>query len=139
MGYITGEAAFEATVAGKEQFERVFGQEYRTKLHLPKGTAPRPTCACCGKPYGQRDTRERLEVVAAIPKPYAGNEHLVEERLYQWGSSFDEPRARLVRTTWDGESYIVPYEPFCTLRCALSFARGAHRAGHRRREPVKQG
>lgn len=26
---------------------------------------------------------------------------------------------------WDGESWWHPYNPFCTLRCALSFARWA--------------
>jgi hypothetical protein len=32
--------------------------------------------------------------------------------------------------TWDGVSYQHKYDPFCTLRCALQFARAAHMAGY---------
>jgi hypothetical protein len=30
------------------------------------------------------------------------------------------------REIWDGESYSGGYEPFCTLRCALAYARKAY-------------
>ena len=29
------------------------------------------------------------------------------------------------REVWDGESWWTSYEPFCTLRCALAYARKA--------------
>jgi len=29
--------------------------------------------------------------------------------------------------TWDGETWVKPYEPFCTLRCALEYARMAYK------------
>jgi hypothetical protein len=31
------------------------------------------------------------------------------------------------RTIWDGETWWAPYKPFCMLRCALDYARKAHR------------
>lgn len=34
---------------------------------------------------------------------------------------------------WDGTSWYWQYNPFCTLRCALRFARAAHVKGMRRR------
>jgi hypothetical protein len=40
-------------------------------------------------------------------------------------------RMMITWTFWDGVSWLVRYEPFCTLRCALDFARAAHRAGYR--------
>lgn len=39
----------------------------------------------------------------------------------------DEPTMYARREVWDGESWSTPYEPFCTLRCALSYARQAYR------------
>lgn len=39
----------------------------------------------------------------------------------------DEPTMTATREIWDGETYSAPYEPFCTLRCALAYARRAYR------------
>lgn len=131
--YMTGDGAFETAVAGQAAFLEVFGKEYRRHYPVPKRyTAGRPLCACCGKPYGSRATRVHETTVTAPPTPYAGNELLVSEELFPWGLSTDTPKGRLVRTTWDG-SYVLQYEPFCTLRCALAFARSAHRDGYGRK------
>lgn len=44
-----------------------------------------------------------------------------------------ERRGRAVEyTMWDGESYYSGNGPFCTLRCALQFARDSWAAGYRR-------
>lgn len=36
------------------------------------------------------------------------------------------PAHQLHKNPWDGSSWFHPYNPFCTLRCALSFARKAY-------------
>jgi hypothetical protein len=43
----------------------------------------------------------------------------------------DEPTMHVYREVWDGESWWGGYEPFCTLRCALDYARKAHRRAAR--------
>lgn len=121
----------------------------------------RPICACCGKPYGRRATREeRLLVEIGQPVPtYRGNHMLIREEINpplppngepdvprgsftpmdpwpEWlGKGLVEYTGRkggqIIRTTWDGESYITPHKPFCTLRCAEVFAHAAYRAGYR--------
>jgi hypothetical protein len=39
--------------------------------------------------------------------------------------SADNGRAVMQRYVWDGETWSGGYEPFCTLRCALAYARKA--------------
>jgi hypothetical protein len=39
----------------------------------------------------------------------------------------DTPTMHAFREVWDGESWFGGYEPFCTLRCALDYARKAYR------------
>lgn len=39
----------------------------------------------------------------------------------------DEPTMHAYREVWDGESWWGGYDPFCTLRCALDYARKAYR------------
>jgi hypothetical protein len=39
------------------------------------------------------------------------------------------PAARAMESEWDGETWRWKYNPFCTLRCALGFARKAAAQG----------
>lgn len=100
----------------------------------------RPVCGHCGKPYGQRNTNdERVFFNEGEPKPvYRGNLQLVKESVDPWGAHWEETKGmitkaentkwRVVWTLWDGESYFGGYNPFCTLRCALDYARKAFAA-----------
>jgi len=38
------------------------------------------------------------------------------------------PVSQVAATEWDGETWFFKYNPFCTLRCALAYARRAHAA-----------
>ena len=100
-------------------------------------TQPRPKCAQCGKSYGVRAVRdEKLIYKTGEPKPrYQGNGIVIKER--EWttgkttgsieGTKYEENETVLHRSIWDGRTYWLTYEPFCTLRCALSYARNAYR------------
>jgi hypothetical protein len=117
-------------------------------------TAPRPVCVHCGASYGKRDLHtEEVRWPQGQPMPrYTGNgivvktgsasrlplkaEFIAEQekraafrpreapdpRFYT-----DEPTLHLYREVWDGESYWGGYKPFCTLHCALDYARRAYR------------
>lgn len=120
-----------------------------------------PRCANCDKPYGRRDLRvTRFTVELGQPIPlYEGTLRLVSEtcwpKLPAAGApddtthfvAMDAPPhmtaletaaysgrrgRRVARETWDGVTYLGPYMPFCTLRCALAFAQAAHAGGFRR-------
>lgn len=106
----------------------------------------RPKCVHCGQPYGRRDTHTvEVKWKAGEPMPeYRGNGVLVKKRTITnmphgeieefntryktapkrvtWGS--DE--ARGYYEVWDGETWLTAYAPFCTLRCALDYARKAY-------------
>jgi hypothetical protein len=124
-------------------------KEMRSLGATLKRGAPRPKCACCGKVYGKRNAssqevrwdapsteyiiqewagRERRTYMQAgdipPPPPYRGNGVVVKETSPY--ISADNGRAVMTRWVWDGESYWKPYEPFCTLRCALHYARKAY-------------
>ena len=120
-------------------------------------TAPRPKCVSCGQPYGSRTTTSN-KVTWPIGEPmpaYRGNGIVVKTR--PWGKSANratvqavtplsvnpEIRARqeaqiasapvesvqiAYRDVWDGVTWFKPYEPFCTLRCALAYAQAAFKA-----------
>jgi len=106
----------------------------------------RNVCVKCGKPYGHRavtvvkvtwdtplfevrDHRGNVYQAAAEPPakppPYRGNGRVVRERFSYL--SADTNKMVMEREVWDGESWIGGYEPFCTLRCALAYAREAHK------------
>jgi hypothetical protein len=113
----------------------------------------KPTCVCCGKPYGQRWTHdETIEWAAPVkkvtvgprynprelfvsdgpiptPPPYEGNQIVVKNG--DWHIHSEKGCAVMTRALWDGKSWWGGYDPFCTLRCALVFARAASRAGYR--------
>jgi hypothetical protein len=88
-------------------------------------TAARPRCVHCGAKYGRRATHGfTLCWQEGEPEEvYGGYLQLVKS---------ETPRKRgdgaWVRhiEVWDGKSWIGGYEPFCTLRCALSYARRAY-------------
>lgn len=46
----------------------------------------------------------------------------------------DWPIGRPEAAPWDGTSWRFPYNPFCTLRCALAYARWAYEGHHGRRK-----
>jgi hypothetical protein len=78
----------------------------------------------------------------AIP-PYRGNGVVIKQNYhgYNQGGGIgvlrsggeEVPSGHHVahRWVWDGQSWSGGYAPFCTLRCALDFARKAYRAGWR--------
>lgn len=113
----------------------------RTTKRFNVGGASRPVCALCDKAYGQRATRRSvilLEAADAEPPPHQGNEMLVCEEVTRHSTSqlirqSDGAKCRtsIVRETWDGETWFGGYQPFCTLRCAVTFARAAYRDGAR--------
>lgn len=108
----------------------------------------RPTCGHCGTPYGQRalerevvkwDTPITLHEGSFIrlgsprdtfalpdgdilpPPAYRGNGIVVRESTPHISGT--DRRAVMERQIWDGESYTGGYDPFCTMRCALDYAR----------------
>lgn len=107
----------------------------------------RPICVHCGNRYGQRATSDetvRWKVGEEMP-PYRGNRRVIKvstpykmlskangrtpyTRDEEWERLPDEPMMTATRYTWDGESYWGGYSPFCTLRCALDYAREAYAA-----------
>lgn len=117
----------------------------------------RPICGHCGKPYGQRWTKTVTvrwtvptkdsgvtykdlggEIVmhrivaddgATPPPPYQGNGIVVKETTPHLSSDGQMAMSRYI---WDGESYYGGYKPFCTLRCALDYARKAFARDHAR-------
>jgi hypothetical protein len=95
-------------------------------------SAPRPICVHCGMRYGSRmTTSEEVRWPAGKPRPaYRGNGIVVRNgEHYRTVAESGEPLFTATRWIWDGVSWSTPYEPFCTLRCALDFARAAYRKG----------
>lgn len=98
-------------------------------------TAHRPTCVNCGAAYGRRDTK--LEVVRwrdGERKPeYNGNGIVVRDHYHGinplktvlLGVDCTNMHAAY-RDVWDGETWVGGHKPFCTLRCALRYARRAY-------------
>ncbi len=120
-------------------------------------TAPRPKCVSCGQPYGSRTTTSN-KVTWPIGEPmpaYRGNGIVVKTTTH--GTSANRATVRALtplsvnpkvremqeaqiarapeesvqiayRDVWDGVTWFKPYEPFCTLRCALAYAQAAFKA-----------
>lgn len=113
----------------------------------------RPVCVHCGQAYGKRDLKTETVRWAFGDEPpaYRGNGVVVREKMrreaqpdlvtpessreqghWQAARAAREPidqRGLLYREVWDGESWWGGYNPFCTLRCALSYARKAYAKG----------
>jgi hypothetical protein len=106
-------------------------------------TAPRPICVHCGKPYGKRDTKMEYVVWpdGEVMPPYRGNGIVVSTSMHHtaphdcsgtvYGVSFTNNDNVALRDIWNGETWWGGHKPFCTLRCALDFARKAFLAGYR--------
>lgn len=60
------------------------------------------------------------------PPPYRGNGVVVKESQPYLSAATN--LMVMTREVWDGESWTGGYDPFCTLRCALDYARAAHGA-----------
>jgi hypothetical protein len=96
----------------------------------------RPTCVHCGKAYGQRWTKPTVLAWkdGESRPPYRGNGIVVKEA--DWAALSDIEKTlgrpkqdgdRYVRLdVWDGETWFGGQSPFCTLRCALNYARHAY-------------
>jgi hypothetical protein len=104
----------------------------------------RPVCVHCGAKYGQRHTHDvTLRWAEGEPEPrYEGNLIVVKEQrtgatpattIPRWAGVAGEllfpakPNVKRLEV-WNGKSWYGGYEPFCTLRCALSYARKAYAA-----------
>ena len=105
--------------------------------------SPRPICVHCGKPHGRRDVKMTPVVwpgdqsmpdydgpgVAVKLRPGHGMAHGHGSAL---GVPFKEGDRIAYRDIWDGVTWFTPYAPFCTLRCALDYARQAYKREQRR-------
>lgn len=100
--------------------------------------AARPFCETCGKAYGQRWCSHEYVVFphgGKVP-PYTGDQIVNRETMIiaapHTGSGIYEgvkygPNDNVLRRElWDGTTWQGGYEPFCTLRCALVYARKAY-------------
>lgn len=90
-----------------------------------RATATRPECVRCGAKYGQRNTHSH-QLRWAKDEPaasYEGYLHIVRRGSVRQMVGTGENRQDV--EVWDGKTWLTPYEPFCTLRCALSYARWA--------------
>jgi len=108
--------------------------------------AARPVCVHCQQPYGQRNINVEIVRWAKGDQepPYIGNGKVVKKSVFH-GANDSHTVINGIDVTgyhfryrhiWDGESWIGGYNPFCTLRCALDYARKAHQVLklHQRRQ-----
>ena len=73
------------------------------------------------------------------PRPaYRGNGIVLKDRGHHGRNTLLEHALGRPKTpdddyafldVWDGKSYFGGYDPFCTLRCALAYARAAYNRG----------
>lgn len=99
-------------------------------------TTPRPKCVRCQNVYGYRDTKVetvRFNRNEIEPPQYTGNGVIVRTtgaRLHEGRTVINgvdvTGHKSCYRYIWDGATWIKPHDPFCTLRCALSYAREAY-------------
>lgn len=90
----------------------------------------RPLCSHCGKPYGRRDTHHVTLRWAGEPKAtYGGYLEVVKQSAVR--TTLDNRLACDVEV-WNGRDWRGGYSPFCTLRCALDYARKAFRKAEAR-------
>jgi hypothetical protein len=92
----------------------------------PPRIKQRPRCVHCSKQYGIRaSSTETIKFSGDKPPAYTGNQIVIKETK-PYRSSIDGEMI-MYRRLWDGKTYWLHYEPFCTLRCALDYARKAYR------------
>ena len=106
-------------------------------MAMPKQRAPetnRPVCVHCGNAYGQRAYTDAVVTWRrGEPQPgYRGNGIVIGYPGYRGPSSVleqalgrpkDENDEYTFFKIWDGQTWWGGYPPFCTLRCALDYAR----------------
>jgi hypothetical protein len=86
---------------------------------------PRPKCGHCGQRFGVRSLKTwTVRYTGDNPPAYTGDQILITETTPYPTS---ESEHVMYRRTWDGKTWYAPHEPFCTLRCALTYARMAFR------------
>lgn len=87
---------------------------------------PNP-CVHCGRSYTKRDcTSQFLTWPAGTPMPkYTGNLRVWKEVIFSKDDGTHTMHG--ARHLWDGETWTGGYPPFCTLRCALDYARISYR------------
>jgi hypothetical protein len=100
-------------------------------------TVPRPRCAFCAKPYGRRETHTiTLKWEAGEPEPaYEGYLIVVKRSAVRKaqpamalsGKSYPSTPNKRDIEVWDGKTWFTSHEPFCTMTCALRYARVAYR------------
>jgi len=97
----------------------------------------RPVCGHCGERYGQRHTHTvtLCWVQGAAEAVYEGNLRIVRSDAVR--KRADGASIRHIEV-WDGKSWLGGYSPFCTLRCALSYARKAYARGYIEDEAQKK-
>ena len=95
-------------------------------------------CVYCGKSYGKRFrvvTTEQFAIGTPLPE-YNGAGFVLHDYIrvgaYS-GPDYKEPGATLIRSTWDGVSYVSHYDtdPFCNPECGARFGKMAYDAGYR--------
>jgi hypothetical protein len=134
-----------------DQFLRTLhGRARMGKAMKPRKRLPargRPVCVHCRKPYGSKgvkfetvrwDTPIKETVIRGPtgpsvhpfldgdplpPPPYEGTGIVIQERQAYLAS---DGRMSMIRRVWDGVTWYGGYKPFCTLRCALDYARKAY-------------
>lgn len=108
------------------------------------GVANTKFCALCGNaahkattriynPYTAGTVAERAKLTGSIENwDYEGNQIVVRKDYSDpsaWGSK--SPKFLFYVNVWDGDTWELNRDPFCTLNCAESFARAAYTAGYR--------
>lgn len=95
-------------------------------------------CAVCGKRgkrlYHYHSTVKSEPTGNFITGPHGVGqvaEYKVTEVPYRGNLQVVRQNSIGTLTLWDGESYRLHYDPFCTLTCARAFADAAYRAGYR--------
>ena len=90
-------------------------------------STPRPKCAECGKGYGVKIVETRgVRYAKGKPMPaYRGPGIVIRSRASAYPTTDGEMSGWY--RIWNGASYFQPYQPFCTLRCALAYARKAYK------------
>jgi hypothetical protein len=93
-------------------------------------TETRPRCVHCNEPYGSRITKNaKHEWPAEEDEPPIPVDPwcIISNRDRETYPSYRDGKHYRVRwyNTWDGLSFYEPFRPFCTMRCALHYARRA--------------
>ena len=113
--------------------------------HPNRSRAPKH-CAFCGKPavkvtekiynphWMGNPSKDKPTDSTAETWTYTGNLQVVKREINNFNLNGGNKTGRKWLawvSVWDGETWSLAYDPFCTLGCAESFAKAAYRAGYR--------